>query len=71
MVRLFGKFSVKLAHAINTPLDAFGVGICSTSRGLRAPPQEKDVGGEMGSVGSCVRRVEFEREITAFGHQSL
>ena len=30
MVRFLGKFSVKLTGAINTPLDAFGVGTCST-----------------------------------------
>lgn len=33
------------------------------SRGLRAPSQEKDLGGEIGTVGSCFGGVEFERKI--------
>lgn len=70
----FGKFSVKLTHPINTPLDAFGVGICSTSHGLRAPPQERDLVGEIGAVGSCFGRglsLEGKSPCLDTGHRSL
>lgn len=69
---VFGKFSVKLTRAINTPPDAFGVGmrgiLCIT---LSVPPARGSFGGEKGTV--CLRfgETEFQREISVFGRWSL
>lgn len=50
---VFGEFSVKLTHAINTLLEAFAVGICSMLHPLPAHTPPRSPGKIWGREGSC------------------